>query len=80
VDTEKHQLSLTNNLKNLPDLNYVPKEELMLSKLVEQDEDLKNNILQIILYQLDIETIVNSIMKFSWILSNKFTESTYSKL
>jgi len=34
----------------------------MLSKLVEQDEDLKNNILQIILYQMDIETIVNSII------------------
>jgi len=44
------------------DVNFVPKEELMLSKLVEQDEELKNNILQIILYQLDIETIINSII------------------
>lgn len=49
VDKQRLELSMTNNLKNMHNINQVPKEELMLSKLVEQDEDLKNNILQIIL-------------------------------
>jgi hypothetical protein len=49
VDQERLQFSLTHNLQAMPDDDVVPKEELMLSKLVEQDEALRSHILQMIL-------------------------------
>jgi len=39
----------------------VPHEELCLINIVEEDENLKNNILQMILYEIDIKALINAI-------------------
>jgi len=48
-------------LLTLDDPDEVPRQELILSKMVEEDESLKNYILQLILYQKDIQIIASAI-------------------
>jgi len=58
-DKNKLDFSLNNHLKLIDD--DVPHEELCLINIVEEDENLKNNILQMILYEIDIKTLIKAI-------------------